>query len=607
MFKVIKSGYFNLLVLLLCANALFAQEARFTVSVSKTQVGTGEPFEITFSLNSNGDRFTPPNFSEFQLLSGPNESTSMSSINGTTSESLSYSYDLVAVKEGTFVIGPAYIAVNGRRLSTTAIKITVVKGQPVQQGARGQGAAQANNMPAATSADLSKTLFLKAVVPKTNIYQGEQIPLNYRVYTRASIGDSRVDKLPDLTGFWSEDVKNPQQQVQWKTETHKGLKYNYADIKQSVLFPQHAGNITIDPFAMTFIVRVAAPSNDVMDQFFGGSYQDVKYSAKSTPVVIHVKPLPETGKPAGFSGAVGRFTVEASVDKTTLKANEPINYKITVSGAGNIKLLKDLNVVFPPDFEKYDPKLTDSVTENERGVLGSRVYNYLLIPRNAGDFTIDPVQFSYFNPATSKYVVLTTKSFKIKVNKGIAEANVSSFSAANKQEVKVLDKDIRYIKTGDPELSSQGDTFYGSFGYILSLLAGPLLCIAAFIYRNRNRKLNSDIVGVKSRRAGKEAARHLAVAQKQLTAKNTKEFYEAIFKGLYGYLSDKLNITAADLNKETIVSSLKLRSTTDQLISRLLETLDLCEMARYAPVTHISEQEVFEKAKSIINDIENEI
>jgi hypothetical protein len=266
-----------------------------------------------------------------------------------------------------------------------------------------------------------------------------------------------------------------------------------------------------------------------------------------------------------------------------------------------------LNTSFPADFEKYDPKIIDTVAERGSGAAGSRVYNYLLIPRHQGDFTIDPVRFSYFNPATGRYVSLATKSFQIKVDKGVNESNVTAFSGSDKQDVKMLDKDIRYIKTGNADLSKPDDEFYGSLGYYLLLLLGPVVCFAAFIYRNWSRKNNSDLVLVKSRLASKIAAKHLANAQKQLLSNNTKAFYEAVFKGIYGYLSDKLNISAADLNKETIASNLKSRSLNESLINQLLDTLDLCEMARYAPVTHISEQEVFEKAKGIINNIENEI
>ena len=378
-----------------------------------------------------------------------------------------------------------------------------------------------------------------------------------------------------------------------------------ADIKKTILFPEHAGDLTIDGLGMAFVVRVQAPARTFEEQFFG-SFKEEKYNAKSPPVIIHVKPLPEAGKPEGFGGAVGVFKINAAIDKTAVKTNDAINYKAVVTGSGNIKLLKTLNTSFPPDFEKYDPKIADTVNETEGGVSGSRIYNYLLIPRHQGDYTIDPVKFSYFNPTTGRYVSLATNAFKIKVDKGANESNVTAF-ANDKQDIKVLDKDIRYIKTGDSGALTYGNDFYGSAGYILLLLLGPLLAAGAFVYRNKMRLENSDVVKVKSRRAGKIAAKHLASAQQQLTANNTAAFYEDVFKGLYGYLSDKLNITYADLNRETITSALKAKSVSDKLVNQLLDTLDVCEMARYAPVTHISKQEVFDKAKAIINDIEDEI
>ena len=597
--------YLILKLLLFWTGLLFGQGAKFTASVNRTEVETGGQFEITFSTDANGDRFVPPDFSAFQVLSGPDQSTSMTSINGNTSVSTSVSYILMAVKEGEFTIGSAAMVVNGRKMTTIPIKIKVVKGRPVQQNSASQNTPD-NTVTASSSADLSKSLFIKAVVSKSDVYQGEQIILSYRLYTRIDIEQTQLDKLPDLNGFWNEDIKNVQQQVQWHVETYKGVRYNAADIKKTILFPDHAGNITVDPLGMTFLVRVQSPSKDPIDQFFG-SFKEVKYPAKSAPVVIHVKPLPDNGKPASFTGAVGTFKVEASVDKNSLKANDALNYKVKVTGSGNIKLLKTLNTDFPADFEKYDPKIADSVKEDESGVSGTRTYNYLLIPRHKGAYTIGALKFSYFNPVTNRYVSLATKSFPVKVEKGDNEANVTAFSSEDKQDIKLLDKDIRYIKTNSIGLAKTDDLFYGSWGYYLLLLIGPVLCYAAYTYRNWLIKNNSDLVKVKNRRAAKVAAKHLANAQKQLLAKSTKAFYEDLFKGLYGYLSDKLNILYADLDKERIVSELKARSVQDSLVRKLADTLDLCEMARYAPVTHISEQEVFEKAKTIISDLENEI
>jgi len=344
-----------------------------------------------------------------------------------------------------------------------------------------------------------------------------------------------------------------------------------------------------------------------MDQFFGGNYTDEKIQIKSPPVTIHVKPLPEAGKPAGFGGAVGSFNMNAWVDKTSLKANEPLNYNVKITGAGNIKLFQNLAANFPADFEKYDPKVTDTLSNSVTHIAGSRMYNYLLIPRHEGNFTIPPIKFSYFNPATGRYVTLTSKAFDIQVAKGLAENNVTSLASANKQDVKVLGNDIRYIKANDNSLQKKGEGFYGSAAYILLLLLGPLAFAGALIYRKWDEKNNSDIVKVKSRKASKIAAKHLANAQRQLIANNKKLFYEDLFKGIYGYLSYKLNIPYANLDKETIAGALKAKGVKDELAIQLLDTLDLCDMARFAPVSGIAEHEVFEKAKNTINNIEDEL
>jgi len=608
-----KRVYSIVLLLLLQSSLLFAADIRFTASVSKTEVSTTEQFEVTFAINGNGDRFTPPSFTGFLVVAGPNVSTSMSVINGNASSSMEYSYVLIAVKPGTYSIGPASIVVNGKQLSTKPINIKVVKGQAVPQN-NNAAAPQRQNGPDSRvtmhkpGTDISKSLFIRADVDKKSVYLGEQITLTYKLYTRVAIVGSEPEKLPDLNGFYSQDIKNPDQNVHWRTEVYNGSKFNVANIKQTILFPERGGDITLDPISFFFVVREAnaASDDDMFGQFFG-SYNDVKYRIKSTPVVIHVKPLPLAGKPDGFGGAVGRFSISTGIDKTELKANEPLNYKIKISGTGNLKLIKPLNTAFPPDFEKYDPKTIDTIVENVNGQSGSRTYTYLLIPRHQGNFTIDPVKFSYFNPGTGKYVSLPTKPFQIKVNKGLAENNVTAYSSTDKQDVKLLNKDIRYIKPDDGNIIKRGEGFYDSGLYYGLLAFGPLLFLGALAYGSWYERANSDIVKVKSRKASKIAAKHLASAQTQLSAKNSTAFYENVFKGLYGYLSDKLNIAAADLNREKIATELKTRQLDEPLINELLDTLDLCDMARYAPVSGISEQQIFDKAKNMINEIEDKI
>lgn len=599
--------YYLLSVLLFWSAISFGQNIKVTATVSSNQVATGEQFEITFSTNGNPEAFEPPTFAGFQVVGGPSQSSSYSSINGQTTASISVSYGLMAVKEGEFTIGPAIMVIAGKQHKSNSIRITVTKGRsvPQQQGQSRAAGGQDDRVSAGKSSDISKQLFMRAIANKTNVYQGEQITVTYKLYANIAIVGNTPDKLPDFNGFWSQEIKNNSGNVDWKEEVYNGQRYHVAVLKEIILFPERFGKLTLDPLIMTFVVRKNVPSNDPIEQFFGGgSYEDIKYKIKTAPVAIHVKPLPDAGKPEGFEGAVGQFSISANVDKSSLKANEALNYTLKVSGSGNLKLLKAPTVNFPADLEKYDPKINDRITESLSGVSGAREYTYLLIPRHEGNYTIEPLKFSYFNPVNEKYVTLTAGPFDLKVAKGAPGSNVTAYSSGNQQDIKMLAKDIAYIKTATSGLHKKDSIFYGSAAYYVLLCVGPLLFAGALIYRKQYREHNRDQVKVKGRNANKIAAKHLANARKQLLAGDKKLFYQDVYKGLYQYLSDKFNIPAAELNKDNIAETLRSASVKEPLINQLTDTLDLCEMARYAPVTGIAEQEVFDKAKSIINDIE---
>ena len=589
--------------LLLCTSLLFAQ-GKFVATVSKTNVGVGEQFEVDFTINAGGTHFTQPDFHDFQVLSGPNISSSITSINGVSTMSISYGYILAAAKEGSFTIDEAAIVLNGHTLTTSSIKIKVKGQAPPPQAQQAQAAAPDDN-PKVDTKDLSKQIFVRAVTDKTRAYVGEQIKVYYKIYTRVNLLGGQPDKAPDLNGFWNQDVQSKGQNT-WKSEVYKGIRYNVTTVKQSMLFPQHAGDLTIDPLAITFMVELRLPSRNVLDDMYGNIKQ-MKYSAKSQPITIHAVALPTAGKPADFTGAVGNYTVYSDVDKKELKANETLNYTVDISGTGNLNLINSPKITTPVDVEKYDPKTNDHILVDSNGVSGSRQFSYLLIPRHQGNFTLNPVEFTFFNPSTQKYVTVPTKPFTIKVDKGDAQANVPAFNSSEQQDIKLLGSDIRYIKTTSADVFKDGEGFYNSALYYILLLLGPVLFIGALFYRRWMTEYNSDIVRVRSREASRMAAKHLAFAQKELTAGNRSAFYDAVAKGLYGYLSDKLNIPVSDLNKENIITQLQARKLDSTIITQLVDTMDLCEMARFAPVTGISEQQVFDKAKNTINEIEDKI
>lgn len=599
-----KKGFYIILFLLVRSAALFAADVKLVATVNKIQVGVGEQFEVDFTINGSGSHFIAPDFSAFQIISGP--SVSFGDDGG--SPKTTWAYTLSATKEGTFTITAAAIVVNGHTLLSNQLKIKV-QGQAPPQAAQQTQTPQAAQHPPdvdVNSNDPSKSVFIRADVSKTTVYTGQQIIVRYKLYTRMDIAGGQPDKAPDLNGFWSQDIINKNRTAaNWTSETYKGLRYSVVVIKQTAIFPQHPGDLTIDPLVMTFMVRKRFEKRVFNNPF--GNYEDVKYQTKSAPVTIHAMPLPTEGKPADFSGAVGNYSVYTDVDKKQLKANETINYTFEVRGSGNLNLINPPKITPPADFEKYDPKTTDRITTDSTGESGSRQFNYLLIPRHQGDYTLDLSRFSYFDPIAKRYVTVPTSTFNIKVGKGDVQVNVPVFNSADQQDIKMLGNDIRYIKLAAIALRKDQVEFYGTPMYYILLLLGPFGFASAIAYRRWRTNYNSDIVLVKSRKAARIASQRLAAAGRELKAGNKEAFYEEIARGLYGYLSDKLNIPVADLNKENITERLKARSVGEQVIAELNDTLGRCEMARFAPDVTLSQQQIFEKAKNVIHEIEKEL
>lgn len=571
-----------------------AQDIKVTAAASHYDVATGDRFKIEFRVNANIDNFKPPKISDFRVLSGPNQSTSMSWVNGKTSANISYSYILMAIKEGSFTIPAAEVTVDGKKYQSNTIEINVSKGANVQNDPNSNNATVTKN---------SDDLFIKSSVNKTTVYQGEHLVATYQLFTKINIAANEMVKNADLNGFWSQEINIGQ--AQWTQEIINGERWNIATIRKIVLFPQRSGELEIDPLEMRFITQKrVSGGQSIFDQFFGQVVEE-EHIVKSKPIKIKVLPHP-TPKPDGFINAVGQLKMTTDISANEVKANEAINIKVTISGTGNLPLIDNPQINFPKEFEIYDPKITDNTKTSNAGVSGSKEYNYLVIPRYQGDFTIDPIIFSYFNPSTKKYETIKSNPIVLKINKGDGTENNVTYTAAGKEDIKILGEDIRYIHTDTPQFVLNANNLYNSWKFYSLLLLAPLLFIIAFIIRNKNRAANSDIARVKSRKAGKLASKLLSSAKKSLAANDKNAFYEATSKALFGYVGDKLNIAVADLTQENIKSSLAAKNVDDNIINSLIETIDLCDMARFAPVP-VSEQEVYSKAENIIQQIEKAI
>ncbi len=584
-----------------------AQEASFTASVSKNRVAVGEQFQVSFSVNTNASNFNPPDFSEFAVYSGPNQSSSMQIINGNMSQTISLTYIIAAKREGKFNIGSASINAGGKVLQTRPVPIEVSKGSPPSQGN-----AQQNNKNGQSGypEDVESNIFIKASPSKNKVYVGEQLLVTYKVYTRLNIVDNALSKNPSFNGFWSEEVPNPTRQSELHTEVLDGIQYQVAEIKRTILIPQRAGSLTIDPLEMEVITRVKGKSrsNSFFDQFFGGGYQDVKLKIASKTVTIESMALPEKGKPAGFSGAVGQLSIQATIKNNQLKTDEGCNLTYTISGKGNLKLIEPFKLNLPSDLESFDPKISDKIGVSTDGVKGSRTFDYLVIPRHPGNYKLEDIGFSYFDPQKAQYIVLPTPEFEINAAKGAAGESASVLRPTDKEDIKLIGNDIRYIKTGESPLEKISSSFFGSSVFYALFALPPLIFAFFLIWLKRQKSMRADTVGTMKRKAKTAAQKRLKLAAELLEKKQHDPFFEEIFKAIYGYLSHKLNLPVSDLNKEKITAVLKSRSIDHKLIDELINLLEKSEFARYAPSKNVdSMQSSYRQSSDIITALENQL
>lgn len=591
---------------------LQAQTPSLTASVSKNPVSQGEQFQLTFTLNANGNNFQAPPLTDFNVFSGPNQSTSMQFINGAMSQSISLSYHLQAKNEGTFTIGSASVMCSGKKITSNPLTIKVIKGTPPAAGGNKQQ--QGNDEYKEVT---SENLFLKVSVDKSSVYQGEALVATYKIYTTVNIINYAIPKMPALSGFWTQDMQMPPQ-IQLRNEVVNGVNYSVGELKKVLLYPQQNGTLILDPMHVECIARIPVKRNrqsnnpfDIFndpffnDPFFGSGARDIKAAIKSSPLKITVKALPP-GAPATFNGAVGKFSFESSLDKKTTKTNEPVSLKIKITGKGNLKLIDAPALSIPQDIETYDPKINDNVSTTEAGSSGSKTFEYLLIPRHQGTYDIEPVTFTYFDLDKKQYISFSSPKFELKVEKGTDES--IAVTGNSKADVQVLGSDIRFIKTGPLRMSTTGNTFYLSPQFFILLFLPFILFGLAIFLKQKSDELNSNISLVKSRKANKMAKKRLAVAGKLLNEKDKEKFYDELFKALWGYISDKLNIPPADLSKDSASLALKQKNVSDESVDKIISTIDYCEFARFASQAEsMSRETIYKDALDIITKIEDEI
>lgn len=615
-----KAKIFCVLQCLLCiaVASVWADDVVFKAT-APSQVIVGKPFQLTYSVNQRSKDLRAPEMPDFDVLAGPYQSTSSSTsfVNGkrTSSFSQTYTYTLMAQRTGTFTIAPASIHVSGDEYTSNGVRITVLPAdeQPQQNqqsagaGAGGRQQSQPSNHSGSVS---SENLFIRTIVSKTRVHEQEAILLSYKLYF-AGVDVAQFTnntKIPEFTGFLKQDLE--QGEIQTELEHYNGRNYQTATLYRTLLYPQHSGDIKIDPASFEAVLRVQtrAQVRSIFDDFFG-TYTNVTRAVAAPGVTIHVDALP-SGKPAGFSGGVGHFSLTPSISQTELQTNDAVTIRLDITGTGNMKLLKTPAIDWPEGFEPYDPKVTNNFKTTTAGVSGTKSIEYLAIPRASGDYTIPAVTFSYFDTNDDSYKTLTTPEYTIHVKKGTNEqaGNAVVNNYVNKEDIKQLGSDIRYINTTLPALRTKfaSPVQYGSMAFCMLYFVPLCVALLLFIIFRKQIKENADITRVRYKHANKVAQKRLKKAGKLLKDNQKEAFYEEIERAAWTYLSDRLSIPTADLNKDNIASILHGKGVSDDLIKEVNNVLSTAEFARYAPSSDHAMDDLYKATNLLIDQLEEQ-
>ena len=604
-------------LLMLTGVKAIADDVTFTAQAPQAVVA-GERFRITYKVNTRDVKeFRAPDMQSINILTGPSTSTSSSTqiINGkvTSSTTMTFTYVAVATEEGDITLDGATIKADGKQLTSNKLTITVLPPDSNSgQASGGQGSGSQQQRPSSSaqgsSAAGSDELFMLATVDKTTVYEQEALLLTFKVYESTSTNlTSLGNRMPDLKNFHVQEVELPQQK-EWKMEHYNGRNYRTMLWSQYVLFPQHSGELEIPATTFEGVISQPIETNDVFDFFFNaGRYTEVKKDLTTRSIKINVKPLPQ-GKTNAYYGGVGEFSISSTISATDVTANDAVTVRVVLSGTGNLKLIKTPEIKFPQDFDIYDPKVENKYTIKGGRQTGNKVYEYLVIPRHAGQYTIPALEFQYFDTKSGTYKTVRTDEYVLNVAKGQGGGeSQTSVSYVNKEDLKYVGQDVRFHNT-PASFKQTDDVFLGSKSYILYLLIIiMLLCAMELVMRKRK----SDVANagkVRVRKANSVASKRLKTSHKLMKEGHKNEFYDEMMRALTGYMSDKLSIPVADLSKENVEKELLAHNVDADKAKAVIRLLDDCEYARFAPGDDTGRMDrLYDEAVSVIGQIENAI
>ncbi|TRX23850.1 BatD family protein [Flavobacterium franklandianum] len=580
-----------LILVLISFQTLLAQ-VQFEAKVSKTTLGLNERLRIDFVMNMDGDNFTQPSFEGFRIIAGPSQQVSQSWVNGKSSFEKIYSYYLLPNQKGNLIIRQAAIEYNGQIYKTSPIKITVTNA--VQEDRDPNDASQ-------ISAD--DNLYLVADISKINPYINEPITVVYKLYFSYNIGITNWRELdkPKYNDFWSQNIDI--KQLVGEEGMFKGEKYRFVVLRKTVLYPQKSGKLVIEPLSLDIDVQLPTNRRDMFGRVVvTNGNKRVSAGAKT----IAVKALPETGKPADFSGAVGKFDFKVIPSKTNLKNGESLDLMVSVTGSGNMKLFTLPKPVVPSSLEMYDPVHDEKVNTTLSGMSGKISDKYTIIPQFKGNYPIKPMQFSYFDLGSGTYKTITSPEIMINVMDGpSANDQVASTTSGTSKNIISASEQFKYVKLDTDLISMKEDDFFGSKTFY-SLLFLPFLMLPLIVLLKKKKDtINSDVFGNRIKMNNRLAKKYLSEAKKQIN--NKEPFYVALEKAMHNFLKAKLHIETSDMSKSNIQQLLASKNAGAQTVIDFINLTENCELARFAQSSSADIQKDFDKAVMIISDLEKQI
>lgn len=603
--------------------AIFSAQGAGKVTFEATSpltVAAGEAFRVEFVLNAMPDAntFRAPSFEGFEVLAGPAESKgqSIQIVNGSMSKSINYTitYVLMPQNSGNQTIAPATIVVDGTTYRTNSLPVEIVDegGGATQQQSpqrRPQAESQNDRGREAQGQIAQDDIVLRAIVSRTSVFKGEPLRLTFKLYQRVNIVGYNDVKFPSFNGFWAQELNTDNARRQ--RETFNGKVYETLVAREFLLYPQQAGTLTIDPAELTAVAQVVVQNRRSADPFFGGGPEvyEVPRKLQSQRVTVTVKPLPG-GAPESFNGAVGRFTMESVLPSERFAANSAATYTIKIAGTGNLTFVQAPKLTLPASFEQYNVKTTESINASSSGISGYRQFEYPFIARAEGNYDVEPVEFSYFDPERMQYTVLRTKPLSLVITpdaSGGGEAVVVQGRGMSKEEVRMLGQDIRFIKLGGAQLRSDRVPFLFSGAYWI-LLVG-ILALFAMIYVALRRQIreSQNLALVRGKRANKVAVQRFRAAKGYMEQQNQHAFYEEMLRALWGYMSDKFNIPVANLTKENVREELHKRGVALEESQRFTSIVTQCDEAQYSPAASAQMCDVYAEGVDFISRIEGAI